>query len=191
MNRIASFYLRLNHWQLFLLIAALWCGSLVSAGFSSLEERLGTFFPYLAVVELFALFFAGWLWSLGKFLQSLVPQRLKMPLTLFRISVVLPPLCIPVFGLLFLTLNPGLFAFVFLLNIVAMAGEIYSWYFVSRSLALTHCTRRVQFSDYEGTLLGIWFFPIGIWFIQPKINRLYAKVSSNIPSGEDPAAEQS
>jgi hypothetical protein len=35
--------------------------------------------------------------------------------------------------------------------------------------------RPVRFSDYQAALLGLWFFPVGIWFIQPRINRLYAK----------------
>ena len=188
MNWIATIFLRIKHWQLFLLLVVLWIGTgaaQLAAMPSSPEEPIGTVFPFVAVVELVALVFAGWLWSLGRFLQSVVPHRLKMSPTFFRISVTLPLLCIPLLALAFQSLNVALIGIVFIAYGIALAAEVYSWYFVARSLALAQYLRKVRFSDYEATLLGIWFFPVGVWFIQPKINRLYVK------SSENPSLEQS
>jgi len=32
--------------------------------------------------------------------------------------------------------------------------------------------RRARFSDYIGEFFLLWFWPLGIWFIQPKVNKL-------------------
>jgi hydrogenase maturation factor len=34
--------------------------------------------------------------------------------------------------------------------------------------------RTVSFYDYAGPFFLWWFFPLGIWFVQPRINRLFA-----------------
>jgi hypothetical protein len=184
---MATIFLRVKHWQLFLLLVVLWIGS-GAAQFAAIPSSSGeparAAFPFVAVGELVVLVFAGWLWSVGNFLQSVVPQRLKMSPTLFRISVILPLLCIPLSALVFESLNLAVVGIVFIAYGIALAGEVYSWYFVARSLALAQYSRQVRFSDYEATLLGIWFFPFGIWFIQPKINRLYAKSSENLSLGQ-------
>ena len=48
--------------------------------------------------------------------------------------------------------------------------------FISKSLALAETGKPVSFYDYSGPFFLIWFFPLGIWFVQPRINRLYAAV---------------
>jgi len=46
-------------------------------------------------------------------------------------------------------------------------------YFVARNLSQLEIGRRAAFSDYAGYFPFLWFYPIGIWIIQPKINRFY------------------
>jgi hypothetical protein len=31
--------------------------------------------------------------------------------------------------------------------------------------------REVTFSDFAGEFFLIWFYPVGIWIIQPKVNK--------------------
>ncbi len=57
--------------------------------------------------------------------------------------------------------------------------HVYDLYFVSKSLALAETSRPVSFYDYAGPFFLIWFFPIGIWFTQPRVNRLYAERKKN------------
>jgi hypothetical protein len=47
--------------------------------------------------------------------------------------------------------------------------------FVSRNLALAEIGRAVKFHDYAGYFFALWFYPIGVWIVQPRINRLYAE----------------
>ena len=54
-----------------------------------------------------------------------------------------------------------------------MFSLVYIFYFVSKSLVSAERNAPVAFSNYAGALFLIWFFPIGIWIIQPRINWLY------------------
>jgi hypothetical protein len=48
-------------------------------------------------------------------------------------------------------------------------------YFVSKSWVLAETGNAATFYDYAGPFFLTWFFPIGIWVIQPKVNRLFDK----------------
>jgi uncharacterized RDD family membrane protein YckC len=52
---------------------------------------------------------------------------------------------------------------------------LYLLYFVSKNLVLAETRKPASFPDYAGPFFLIWFFPIGIWFTQPRINRLYER----------------
>lgn len=55
---------------------------------------------------------------------------------------------------------------------------IYCFRFVSVVILSMELQRRVKFFDYLGVFFLLLFFPIGIWILQPRIN----KVVENIPS---------
>ncbi len=73
------------------------------------------------------------------------------------------------------TTNPALLAIIFPLHSLAVFCMFYDLYFVCKSLVLAETSRPVSFYDYAGPFFLIWFFPIGIWFTQPRVNRLYAE----------------
>jgi len=56
-------------------------------------------------------------------------------------------------------------------------------YFVSKSLVLAETGRPAVFYDYAGPFFLVWFFPIGVWIVQPRINRLYERKLAE-PSNE-------
>ena len=45
-------------------------------------------------------------------------------------------------------------------------------YFVAKTFKTAELQRKVSFSDFAGDFFLVWFLPIGIWIIQPKINRM-------------------
>jgi hypothetical protein len=51
--------------------------------------------------------------------------------------------------------------------------QIYGWYFVSKAIALAEAARPASSGDYIGFFFCFWVFPVGVWIIQPRINRLY------------------
>ncbi len=54
------------------------------------------------------------------------------------------------------------------LHLILMYSMIHTIYFLSRCIT----TLRNQKEGYGWYMLGFWFFPIGIWIIQPKIIEL-------------------
>lgn len=61
-----------------------------------------------------------------------------------------------------------------ILHIFSMYCMIYCIYFLSKALISVETqNKNIQTSEYIGYLFGFWFFPIGIWFIQPKIRQIF------------------
>lgn len=73
-----------------------------------------------------------------------------------------------------------------LLNILAPIGiviffcVIYILDFAGTVLLLAENDKYPNFSEFAGPFFSFWFFPIGIWFVQPRINRVYARVGRKI-----------
>jgi hypothetical protein len=185
-SAIQSIFVRAKHWQIFLLFAICWCaviGAMLRSILLAPADPFGKLLLSFAAMEAFAVAFAAWLWSIGEMLDSVVPSPLNIRISLFRLAVTFPPLYMPVFAAFFVGMNAHLsvglivasYAVVFLLNSLALFCQVYSWYFVSKCLALAERSRHVTFSDYQGYVLGLWVFPVGVWFIQPRINRLYPR----------------
>jgi hypothetical protein len=117
---------------------------------------------------------AAWLWSLGSFLTSIVRPTQRLSLGFFGFALVCAPVYLFLFNVFFQNLTHLVLLFVFPLHLLAMFCLVYSFYFVSKSLVSAERGEPVSFSNYAGELFLIWFFPIGIWIVQPRVNRLYA-----------------
>jgi hypothetical protein len=48
-------------------------------------------------------------------------------------------------------------------------------YSVSKNLVLAETRKPASFYEYAGPFVLLWFLPVGVWLVQPKVNRLYAK----------------
>jgi hypothetical protein len=59
----------------------------------------------------------------------------------------------------------------------------YNLYFVAKTLVLAETGKSASFYNYAGPFFLIWFFPIGVWFVQPRINRLYSEKRIAEPIG--------
>jgi hypothetical protein len=175
---VADYFLRAKHWQIFLLLFGMFC----VAGFVSFteartltEESWGMAgLISWAVIGLAQFSLAVWLWSLGSFLASIAPPTLRLSLGIFRFALIYTPVYLFGFNVFFGDLQPLLIAFVFPLHLLAMFCLVYSLYFVSKSLVSAERGEPVSFSSYAGALFLLWFFPIGVWIIQPRVNGLYA-----------------
>jgi hypothetical protein len=147
-------------------VAGLVCGLFVVAG------MLYTFF--------------GWFWALAHRLHAELPVNHGMQLYRLRLAVLVPVIY---FSALFLIgslmVFPPLTNFGFdVLTPINMAGGFacsifcifYSIYFCSKSLKMVELNRFISFSDYIGDFFLMCFFPVGIWFIQPRINSIFRQV---------------
>lgn len=78
------------------------------------------------------------------------------------------------------------FMLIFPIHIFAMFCIFYSLYFVAKTLKTAELQREVTFSDFVGEFFLAWFFPIGVWILQPRINKMIEHLAdSSILSSEN------
>jgi len=63
-----------------------------------------------------------------------------------------------------------------LLSLLTFFGLFYTFKNVSQSLKSIEIGEKAKFKDYILDAIWIFMFPIGIWFIQPRLNRIYERI---------------
>jgi hypothetical protein len=181
MNAVTIFLLRAKSWQIFALVIGLGVSGQIVAAISLIrsmegpDELLKVPLGFGIETVLIMCCFLGWHWSVGTFLSSRVPSALRLKFGFFRFALVYPVIYVMIFMWMFKTLNGASFSLILLLHFLAMFCLFYLLYFVSKSLVLAETCKPASFNDYAGPFFLIWFFPIGIWFIQPRLNRQYTE----------------
>ena len=142
-----------------------------------------TFVVFPIMMVFFIGLFFGWFYALGTNLHKKLPAAVTMNLTRFKIF-----LFIPVVYMLFISVfmfgmfsnissggqpNPAIFAVIVPLHFFSMFCIFYCLYFNAKALKTVEWQKPVTFSDFAGEFFLIWLFPIGIWIIQPRINKLF------------------
>lgn len=174
-----TFFLTAKHWQLFLLLM----GALVIAQSTTVVNLPAPGSPvafqkiitrFIVVMIFFMGVFLAWLWVLGRFLSSVAPQELRLNITWFKLSLLYPLAYTVVLGLAMQRTPTRFPAWIIPLHLVAMFCMFYNLYFVAKTLRLAELQKPSDSYDYSGPFFLLWFFPVGIWVVQPRINRLYA-----------------
>jgi hypothetical protein len=181
MNWSESIFVRARHWQIFLLVVAvLAVGEFpvignFTAAVNPQEGYAGVFVVTEVATAVAAWCFLLWLWSLGSFLNSIVPTAIRPGNKFFLFAVLYSALYVPVSMAIFQSINPKLFVATVPLSLLAVFCMFYNLYFVAKNLVIAETGRSASFSNYAGPFFLLWFFLIGVWFIQPRINRRYAE----------------
>ena len=191
-------FLKAKHWQLFTLmfgIPILFQIIIIGTMFSNINSETNPdptamfnmmkFFPIIMILYM-GIFF-GWFWSIAIGLQKKVPKNIKMKTKKFKIFFFIPLVYIfsislfvgGIFsGIMQNGTGPsggfvgGMIGIILPLHLLSMFGIFYSMYFVAKTFKTVELQREVSFSDFAGEFFMIWFYPIGIWIIQPKINKM-------------------
>jgi hypothetical protein len=180
--------LKVKHWQLFILLFGIPFILQFAFAFSMALEP-NSMMPYAImplVMFLFIAIFFSWFYSLGTALHKRLPESVKMKLTTFKIFLFIPFVYIMVLcGLMFWVFNtvvtgdraPNLswFLLIIPIHLFSMFCIFYCLYFVAKSLKAVEWQKPVTFSDYVGEFFLLWFYPVGVWFIQPRVNKLFDK----------------
>lgn len=66
----------------------------------------------------------------------------------------------------------GIPGFILPLHLLAMVAIFYALLFTAKSLVTLERNRSSAFFEYSGPFFLLWFFPIGVWFVQPRVNDL-------------------
>lgn len=56
-----------------------------------------------------------------------------------------------------------------------MVLALYSFWFSAKQFVTFRKREKVKFIDFSGVFIFILAFPIGVWFIQPELNKLNTK----------------
>ena len=156
-----------------------------SSSVTSSSGTIMTFTKYSPIVILFILVLFGWFYAMGLNLNKKIPDTAKMYLRKFKWFMFIPIvygflLYIFVHFVLFKAVSNGetlnssvIFASIVPFHLFSIFCIFYCIYFNAKSLKVAELQREVSFSDYVVEFFLLWFFPIGVWFIQPRINKIF------------------
>ena len=189
--------LKLKHWQPFLLlmvIPILFQIGMFAAVFIS-NDPLMMFRLFPIVMILFMGIFFGWFYALGTNLHKKLPDTVHMNLRLFKIFLFIPVAYMSLFMVFMINMfsgiiggeepNVAIFMLIFPLHLFSMFCIFYCLYFNAKSLKSVELQKPVTSNDFAGEFFLIWFFPVGIWFLQPRINKLFEETEQNDLSVSD------
>ena len=189
-----QFILRLKHWQIFAVVfgapALIYAFMMVRVFAQVFSEEIPDptlmfdnmkyfgVFMFLAIGGLLA-----WFWSIGTELQHYIPEEFRLKTGFFKIAVLVPAVYFIGFTFLWTNMMTGmmdhgappnveLFFAIIPLHFFSMFCIFYNLYFVARTVKTVELQRKVSFGDYIGEFFLFWFHPIGVWFLQPKLNKL-------------------
>ena len=188
--------LKLKHWQLFILgfliPFSLFTFNMISiisksnspGHFSDDAFNQFKYLPILVFIVISGLFI--WQWTVAKELNKHLPEGVRMNLNRLRIFMIIPGiyiLAIIVFFFLVFTETyvpdsmhvisvPMVFSVVIPIHLFYMFCIFHNIQFLAKSYKSVKLQREVTAGDYIGDFFLFWFLFVGIWFIQPKINKL-------------------
>ena len=167
-----SFFLKLRHWELFLMLilptALCW---MWKVPFNPLVvAAIGLFL----LIVLFA-----WLGSVGTWCNARLPRERQGKLIPFLVALVLPLVYVLMYILVYL---PQLQAagppekpplWLLPMHMLSMVAVFYVfWFAASRYKSLLE-NEDADFLIFSSTFFLMFIFPLGVWIIQPSVNQLY------------------
>ncbi len=164
MSTIRDFFLRARAWQVFALV---FCPILLDLTVPA--------YPSKVLSVALGVFGMAWYWVVGSFLADAAKERLRMNVLWSRLALLYSWIYVAVYVLAIQSPSFPPMSVLFPLHLVLMACMFYALYFLAATLAAAESERPSRVSSVASKFLLIWFFPIGIWVIQPKINRLYVR----------------
>lgn len=169
-------FLKMNAWQLFALLFAshflMMAVGMVGGG----PRWMFTVLPIAMLV--FLAVFMAWFWSLGINLNRKVPDEIRPSPRFFRFGMTYSSVYM-LFLLSFVVLTASdsgshrLFALIVPFHLFAMACIFYALYFIAKNFVMAERKQTVGFYDFAEPFFLIWMYPIGVWFIQPRVNRMF------------------
>lgn len=180
-------FLKAKAWQIFLVLVILPFGTqmlVMQSLISSFETNPELIFMIMPIVMLaFLALFLLWFWSLGVGINKRIPVEIRPRSKFFKFAIIYSAIYMLIFQLFFIFAasgsgSGGHMAIIFPLHLFGMYCMFYGLYFITKNIATFEENKPIKFSSFAGSFFLLWFFPIGIWLIQPRINKLYASANT-------------
>jgi hypothetical protein len=182
MQALSNFFLRAKSWQLFLVFVFSSLFVLGSSGVAAVSQAVPKHHPTRAWLQalavqseifavLYVVAFFAWLWFMGDFLSSLVTSSISRQLTLFRRAIILGAILwivemVVEFDFWWPAVGIGF-------CLLLLFCTFYGLYFVGQALAIAERGESVSIFTLLNTMALLGCPAIGVWIVQPKINRLF------------------
>jgi hypothetical protein len=190
-----NLFLRAKHWQLFILIIGIplllnLASELPDFNKSHNNIDFNNDEYFMWGTTFFLVVLMGWIYSVTVGLQRMLPATIKMKVMVFKIFLLIPLVYSTFLSVFFDSFSKsfgdpffGAGAFIIIpIHLFSMFCMFYCLYFMAKTIKTVELQRAVTFGDFFIEFLLIWFFPIGIWILQPRINRLVRYHRQNIDS---------
>ena len=142
-------FLKLPAWLLFIILLSSWIA------------------PHSMFLSTVVLCF--WLVFLGVSVNRLVPSGYQFSNTWYIFRILFAGIYILIIDYFYGT---GIPKTAYSVHIVASLFIFSSIWTSAKAIVLAESHKKQKFDRYIGTFFLLWFFPIGIWFVQPRLNRL-------------------
>jgi hypothetical protein len=174
--------LKAKHWQIFMISVGLPVIIQIAVILFSMITNnpvLMDKFLLPIIMVFFVGGFLGWFWSIAINLQDKLPGELKLKVNRFKTFLLLSIVYIVIYFVFIDSSEafdePATFAITIPFHMFFMFCILYCLFIVSKTFKTVELQRIVTFSDFAVEFFLIWFFPVGIWIIQPKINKMIEK----------------
>jgi len=171
--------LKLKHWQLFLLT---WGMPIIINIFTFSDPGLLiNLFPVVMIVFTIGTF--GWIWAISTELHLKRPTGVELNVRRFKILFLIP--VIYILGLTFWMgyisysgssgqgdSMGGIIGIIIILHLFSMFCIFWGLRFAAKTMKSVELGRMAKFEDYAGEFFLIWLSPIGVWILQPRLNKL-------------------
>jgi hypothetical protein len=176
--------LKAKHWQLFTILI----GGMVIMQITMFASIIGArpgdtpwgFFllPFFILLLIAILF--GWQYAIIIKLKEKLPTGIQMPHQRIKLFFVIPVVYMMILVIFMasvftirVVVTPGpLFALIVPVHLFSMFCIFHTMYFAAKTIKCVETKSNNSFGEFAGEFFFIWFFPIGIWFLQPRINKI-------------------
>lgn len=188
---MTNLFLKAKHWQMF---TFMFVGPILLNSTSTLTALVFSPSPFtFIIINLMAtlwlvLSLFGWIYSIVTGLHHRLPETVKVNRRTFQILFFIPCAYVIIFAIWLYwiiglipvdpTYNPiafeGPFLFVLIaLHLFSMFCIFRSAYIAAKTIKAVQLQKPVNFGDFAGEFFLIWLSFIGVWILQPLINKLF------------------
>jgi hypothetical protein len=170
-----NFFLKLKHWELFLMLVL---PTAMTLTFGIPLEPL-----VVATIGLFLLLVLfSWMLSIGAWANGRLPAtRRRSPLP-FAAGLAIPLVYLLMYIFLYIPelaqggapQRPPLWLLP--MHMLSMIGIFYGLWYTARQLKSLQENEEADFMIFSSTFFLLFIFPLGVWLVQPVVNQLYHRL---------------
>lgn len=198
---MTNFFLKIKHWQLFLLlftIPIIWeiylniqvistMSEIMNGGNPDPDAMMKTSIQTAPLLWLSGIVLFAYILTLIRSLNKAKPAELRKELTFPIFCLTFPTIYIAIINILIFsnldkllsieeTLDPGILfkaiPIILPCHFFAIFCFFYVIYHLAGSIKCVELRKEISWEEKIPEFIMFWFLPIGIWFLQPRINKI-------------------